>query len=289
MNEFEFVNKLKEIESKKTLYCLGGFGQPLYKANQQRLIKLYSYNKKRKALIEIKDKNTYAFDCIGLIKAVLWGWTGKNDSPNGGATYKGNNVPDASANQMIKLCKEVSVDFDNIQIGEFVWMEGHCGIYIGDDQVIESSPKWLNGVQISGINGRPIDGRERTWTKHGKLPYIAYSKEEVAPVQQVKNLDDVALRVYNGEYGNAPSRYDQLKKEGYTDEEIKTIQNKVNKLAAAKTTTPKTSGIYYTVVAGDSLFKIANKYNTTVYALLKLNPTIKNPNLISVGQKLRVK
>ena len=45
---------------------------------------------------------------------------------------------------------------------------------------------------------------------------------------------------------------------------------------------------YYTVVAGDSLTKIAKKFGTTVNALVNLNG-IKNPNLIQVGQKLRVK
>lgn len=45
---------------------------------------------------------------------------------------------------------------------------------------------------------------------------------------------------------------------------------------------------YYTVVAGDNLTKIAKKFGTTVNALVNLNG-IKNPNLIRVGQKLRVK
>jgi peptidoglycan L-alanyl-D-glutamate endopeptidase CwlK len=49
-------------------------------------------------------------------------------------------------------------------------------------------------------------------------------------------------------------------------------------------TTPQT----YTVQKGDTLEKIAKKFNTTVAALQKLN-SIKNPNLIRVGQKLRVK
>lgn len=48
--------------------------------------------------------------------------------------------------------------------------------------------------------------------------------------------------------------------------------------------TPQT----YTVQKGDTLKKIAKKFNTTVAALQKLN-NIKNPNLIRVGQKLRVK
>ncbi|MCL9971088.1 LysM peptidoglycan-binding domain-containing protein [Anoxybacillus kestanbolensis] len=44
----------------------------------------------------------------------------------------------------------------------------------------------------------------------------------------------------------------------------------------------------YTVQKGDTLSKIAQKYNTTIASLQKLNG-ISNPNLIRVGQKLRVK
>ena len=43
----------------------------------------------------------------------------------------------------------------------------------------------------------------------------------------------------------------------------------------------------YTVVKGDTLSKIAKRYNTTVDALVKLN-NIKNPNLIIIGQVLTI-
>lgn len=48
------------------------------------------------------------------------------------------------------------------------------------------------------------------------------------------------------------------------------------------------STTYYTVVSGDNLTKIANKYGTTVNQLVSWN-NISNPNLIYPGQKLRVK
>ena len=48
------------------------------------------------------------------------------------------------------------------------------------------------------------------------------------------------------------------------------------------------SAVYYIVVSGDNLTKIANKYGTTVNQLVAWN-NISNPNLIYPGQKLRVK
>lgn len=46
---------------------------------------------------------------------------------------------------------------------------------------------------------------------------------------------------------------------------------------------------YYVVQSGDSLWSISQKFDTTINNLLKLNPQITNPNLIYVGQKLKIK
>lgn len=51
-------------------------------------------------------------------------------------------------------------------------------------------------------------------------------------------------------------------------------------------TPPPASGQTYYVQKGDTLRKIAAKFNTTVDAILKLNPNITNQNLIYVGQAI---
>ncbi|MFL7811967.1 MAG: LysM domain-containing protein, partial [Anaerolineae bacterium] len=43
-----------------------------------------------------------------------------------------------------------------------------------------------------------------------------------------------------------------------------------------------------TVVAGDTLARIAARCGTTVQAILAANPTIENPNLIFVGQAIEI-
>ncbi|ESU71115.1 peptidase [Geobacillus thermopakistaniensis] len=66
---------------------------------------------------------------------------------------------------------------------------------------------------------------------------------------------------------------------------LEQVAKPVSAVSATQTkATPQT----YTIQKGDTLSKIAKKYNTTVDALQKLNG-IRNPNLIRVGQKLRVK
>ena len=46
---------------------------------------------------------------------------------------------------------------------------------------------------------------------------------------------------------------------------------------------------YHTVIVGETLWSISLLYGTTVENLVKLNPQIKNPNLIYPGEQVRVK
>lgn len=56
------------------------------------------------------------------------------------------------------------------------------------------------------------------------------------------------------------------------------------------TTKPKpVAKQYYTVRSGDTMSGIAAKYKISLGRLIQLNPQIKNINVISVGQKVRVK
>lgn len=49
-----------------------------------------------------------------------------------------------------------------------------------------------------------------------------------------------------------------------------------------------TDGEIYTVVAGDVMWRIATKHQLTLARLIELNPQIKNPNRIFIGQKIIV-
>ena len=289
MTDSRFLEIIMQLVNSQTLYCKGGIGQPLYKANQDKLINQYAYNKNRASQIRSKDKNTFAVDCVGMVKTVLWGWNGNTGATYGGAKYTSNGVPDVTEGGMLNLCYDVSTDFSKIKPGEFVWLQGHCGVYIGDNLVAESTPKWKNGAQLSGINGRTYEGRSRNWTKHGKLPWIAYSGQ-VAPAQKPKKTnEEIAQEVKAGKWGNYPERKARLEAAGYNYREIQDIVEKLMKKPSQKPSQAPAYIVEYTVKRGDTLTAIANRNKTTVEAIMKLNPQIKDKNKIKAGQVIRIK
>ena len=182
MTNTEFVRRLKDAATNhKTLYVMGCFGAPMTAANKKRYTSNHSYNKQaaRTAMINAASADTFGFDCVCLIKGILWGWYGDKNKIYGGASYTSNGVPDIGADSMIKVCSEVSTDFSKLVPGEAVWMEGHIGVYVGDGLAVECTPKWANKVQITACNCSKSGYNRRNWTKHGKLPYVQYVTEEV--------------------------------------------------------------------------------------------------------------
>jgi len=160
----------------KTLYVMGCFGAPMTAANKARYCKNNPYNTAadRTAMIKAASADTFGFDCVCLIKGLLWGWSGDGSKTYGGAKYAVNGVPDIGADTMITKCSGVSTDFSKVEVGEAVWCKGHIGIYIGGGLAVECTPKWKNCVQVTACNCTKSGYNRRNWTKHGKLPYVAY-------------------------------------------------------------------------------------------------------------------
>lgn len=181
----DFIKKLKDVaDNYKTVYANGMFGQPITQSaveqKAKQLPKWYGKNNNKENIMSLVGKGYFGFDCVCLIKGILWGWTGDATKTYGGAIYCSNGVPDISEDQMIEKCSNVSTDFLKIEKGCVVWNKGHIGVYIGNGLVVECTPKWKNKVQITACAniGAKSGYNLRTWTKHGKLPYINYSETE---------------------------------------------------------------------------------------------------------------
>ncbi len=198
----DLVSKVKDIAQKyKTVYCWGSFGFPITSYNIDRLSKNYPsiYNiAKKEELKKLIGEKYFAFDCVGLIKGVLWGFNGDLNKANGGTVYCSNGVSDIDCNTMFDLCSGKTSDFSSVIPGEFLWMQGHIGVYIGDGLAVEATASWNNKVMITAVgNMGSVSGyKTRSWTKHGKCPYVDYSDEitsektssSVATVKECNNI-----------------------------------------------------------------------------------------------------
>ena len=280
----ELVDKCLEIKNKySTKYAKGTFGQCATPSFIYGKAKQYPewYTPKDKpsrlpVLLALPD-DTRLFDCVGLIKGVIWGF------PN--IVYTSNGFRDMSDQTIWDKSTDKSTDFSNIQVGELLWMKTHVGVYIGNGQAIECTSSWEGRVMITAVEnvGKQVGLHGRKWTGHAKIPTITYEKEKpVIPgkafcyAQRGDTLSGIANK-YDMSLAEIVSYNPQIKD--------------INKIYIGQKIY-LSSGIaeeYYTVQKGDTFGSIARKFNMSIDKLSGLNPDIKNINLIYPGQKIRIK
>lgn len=188
-----FLTMLQKAKGSKTLYVNGCFGAPMTDPNKKRYTQNTSYNRQLERTLKINaaSADTFGFDCVCLIKGILWGWTGDKSKQYGGAVYKSNGVPDFSATAAISYCTKTSNDFRGIVPGALLWMSGHVGIYIGDGLAIECTPSWDDGVQTTAVGniGKVKGYNTRTWKMWGLLPWIDYTVEPLPKGVELVDMD----------------------------------------------------------------------------------------------------
>ena len=177
--------------------------------------------------------------------------------------------------------------------GQFYWSNPQPGdqIFFGtslNDCYHTGIVEKVEGGKVYTIEGNSNDRVERCGYNLTSTRIVGYGrpkfdKEEEPKTEPkpepAKTVEQIAKEVIDGKWGNGATRKNRITAAGY---DYAAVQAKVNEILASQ------SKEYYTVKRGDTLTAIAKKYKTTVTELVGLN-NIKDPNIIKVGQKIRVK
>lgn len=183
----DWINLLKYIALKRTTYYDNSFPANCGQIHQDGII---------------------SFDCIGLVKSVInEPDIAKKTTPYGYYVKPGQVIPDTTEIGILQLCSDVRWYFNGVAEGEYLYMAGHGGVFVGTFQdggevnTIECTCDWgANGVTTSytdPYSGRRFDhkgGTEmRSWEAHGKLTkyidYTAEKKEEKSMFKDVPTTD----------------------------------------------------------------------------------------------------
>ena len=274
MTERQFVERLLNIKNRKTKY-----------------MNKYPFN-----LCYIHRDYTSA-DCVNLVKAILNGYNVYNNTI--GYYQKDlSNTGDCTEAELLAQCTDVSQNFSKLSDkAEFLYMKGHIGVYLGQIienkyNVVECTKSFGGGVVYSWVDA---DGTRRAnkgglkngkWTHHG-IPGRWVQYEEV-PQQETKPTQKVYF-VHKGDTMTSIAKANgmSLAKLVSLNPQIKNI----NLISVGQVIylSDKTVEEFYVVKKGDTLGGIARQFNMSLNKLLGLNPDIKNPNLIHIGDKIRIK
>ena len=143
--------------------------------------------------------------------------------------------------------------------------------------------QWTSSGRLNGWSGN-LDcnifyGDGQTWnayvTQNGRIPVIHDPVPDAKDPLDEYTDEELAQRVIDGVYGNGEDRKKAL------GARYDKVQKLVNQMFTSQPVQ------YYVVKRGDTLSSIAAKYNTT-YQKIAMDNHINNPNLIYVGQKLRI-
>lgn len=165
--------------------------------------------------------------------------------------------------------------------------------------VVHKIPFELYRLQNLGRTNRIMAGEgefvgEDAYSQFGMLANVFYENTPgllVHPLWQVSNAYFVSLRL---EQEPRPDyvRYSFVFWEDHSTEGDLVLRVTGSTGGTEESTsgsTPSSAPRYHRVVKGDTLWALAKTYGLTLSELIALNPQIKNPNLIYVGDEVRVK
>lgn len=151
---------------------------------------------------------------------------------------------------------------------------GHTGIFTRKGEIIHCNA----GVNMTVTTNNENEGYWY-YLDNSKVPVRFFRWVGADTSKPKKSLKDIAKEVIDGKWGVGADRQARLQRAGYS---YRDVQNEVNRQL-------KNQPVYYVVKAGDSLGAIAKAHGVSLDSVIKRNPQIKNPNIIRVGQKIRIK
>lgn len=157
---------------------------------------------------------------------------------------------------------------------------------------------WLSTAFSTKSNGYSLMYYEKQGRYHAKDPKpgdqiffsTAHSKSNVSHTGLVEKVDGSKVYTIEGNTSDQVARRSYYLSDSYIVGYGRPAYDVEPGNANAGSQTPSngtTSEVTYTVVAGDTLSKIAAKYGTTYQKLAAYNG-ITNPNIIRVGQKIKI-
>lgn len=176
MTNTKFTRFCRSALSKAVMYMWGDYGRAITESTVAAKAKQYPahYDAAYQAELRGKIGTHYGCDCTGLIKWFLWTGGDVEKAPK----YDG--ATDHSASGWYNAAK-VRGDIKTIpldRVGLIVSMPGHCGVYVGDGNVIECTKgAYGNGVVQTKLT-------DRNWEKWCECIYIDYITESPAEVTQ---------------------------------------------------------------------------------------------------------
>ena len=183
-----------------------------------------------------------------------------------------------------KVLKEI-YSYDEVQPGDIfirggegtsLGAKGHTGMFYKKDGIIHSNYS-NNGISKNDLSSYLTYFLDRKRSRNERY-FRPIPQQNSKPIKK-KSVAEIAKEVIAGKWGVGQDRVRRLENAGYS---YRNVQNVVNRQLREKS-------VYYIVKAGDNLSAIAKKYKVNLKDLTARNPQIKNPNIINVDQKIRIK
>jgi len=164
----------KKTSSGLVNYAIKQIGRPYWYGTfgQNATESLYSQKKKQYPSLYTANDFSNQFgkkvhDCIGLIKGYIWCDNANDKTPK----YQSNGCPDVNEEMMyVAATKKGEISSMPDVAGVCVFMPGHVGVYIGNDEVVEARGHSYGVIKT--------DLKDRGWTRWCYCPYIEYDTEK---------------------------------------------------------------------------------------------------------------